>query len=726
MTVSYGVLSTYPPTQCGLATFSRALVSALESPQDLVGVVRVADADELAGRPRSARTTDQPADGSWVRGDVRGPRRAASALNRFDVAVVQHEYGIFGGPDGDDVARRRRAASTCPLIIVLHTVLQRRRRRTSGDILEPPGRRAPSAVVTMTETARRRLLAGYAVDPARSTVIPHGAADHRRPSCDRRRRRRTAARWSSPGACSGRARASSGPSTRWPARATSTRAYLVIGADPPQGARAAHGEAYRERPGGPRGRGARRRRPRRASTTATSTVGRARASSSSAADVVLLPYDSREQVTSGVLIEAVAAGRPWCPPPSRMPSSCSPTGPGSWCRSATPRRIAAALRRVLTEPGLADAAGAAGARGKAPELLWARRRRPLPGARGLACCPRAGAGRRVTADPRPGTAGPSTTCAASPTPAGCSSTPRGTDAASASTATASTTWPAAWSCWPASRRRRRADPRRALPGLRARRAGRRRPLPQPARRRPCAGPTSRRSRTAGAGRSGASAAVAARGAAEPAARDWPSRPSSAAPGSARPHRAPMAFAALGRGRGPQRRTRATAARATCLRDGGRHAIGRPRPTPRWPWPRAAAPLRQRRAARGAARRRRRCWRAPARRRRAALLGWLLDLETARRAPVGDVPVGGWARGRGPARLRPAAHRGGRAGRRLRRAPCRHRRPRWAAGVDAGRGVVPRRQRLRRLAARPRDAAAGATGWSPRAATRTRARSRPSR
>jgi glycosyltransferase involved in cell wall biosynthesis len=28
------------------------------------------------------------------------------------------------------------------------------------------------------------------------------------------------------------------------------------------------------------------------------------------ADVILLPYDSRDQVTSGVLVEAVAAGKP--------------------------------------------------------------------------------------------------------------------------------------------------------------------------------------------------------------------------------------------------------------------------------------------------------------------------------------------------------------------------------------------------------------------------------
>ena len=50
------------------------------------------------------------------------PRRAAAALNAFDVVVVQHEYGIYDGPDGDsvvDVLERL----TVPSIVVLHTVL---------------------------------------------------------------------------------------------------------------------------------------------------------------------------------------------------------------------------------------------------------------------------------------------------------------------------------------------------------------------------------------------------------------------------------------------------------------------------------------------------------------------------------------------------------------------------------------------------------------------------
>ena len=86
--------------------------------------------------------------------------------------------------------------------------------------------------------------------------------------------------------------------------------------------------------------------------------------------MVLLPYDSREQVTSGVLIEAVAAGRPVVSTafPNAIELLADGTGLVVPQRDAT--ALEAALRRVLSEPGLADDMAEQAAQ-KAPELLWA-------------------------------------------------------------------------------------------------------------------------------------------------------------------------------------------------------------------------------------------------------------------------------------------------------------------------------------------------------------------
>ena len=90
----------------------------------------------------------------------------------------------------------------------------------------------------------------------------------------------------------------------------------------------------------------------------------------SPADVVLLPYDSTDQVTSGVLIEAVAAGKPVVATASRTRSSCSATAP----ESSSPHGDAGRDRRRAAHGAHAAArwppSMARVAAPSAPQLLW--------------------------------------------------------------------------------------------------------------------------------------------------------------------------------------------------------------------------------------------------------------------------------------------------------------------------------------------------------------------
>jgi len=97
------------------------------------------------------------------------------------------------------------------------------------------------------------------------------------------------------------------------------------------------------------------------------------------ADIVLLPYDSREQVTSGVLIEAVAAGRPVVSTAFPHAIELLADETGVVVPQGDPAALTAALRRVLSEPGLAERMAEQAAL-RAPELLWgavARRYRDI-------------------------------------------------------------------------------------------------------------------------------------------------------------------------------------------------------------------------------------------------------------------------------------------------------------------------------------------------------------
>src|SRR5205085_1595685 len=112
------IVSTYPPRACGIGTF------AADVRATLLGVDGVERADFVAlvnepSRPQRRgllATIEQGARGDYV--------RAARMLGRLDVDVVllQHEYGIFGGRDGEYVLSFSEELAQ-PLVVTLHTVL---------------------------------------------------------------------------------------------------------------------------------------------------------------------------------------------------------------------------------------------------------------------------------------------------------------------------------------------------------------------------------------------------------------------------------------------------------------------------------------------------------------------------------------------------------------------------------------------------------------------------
>jgi glycosyltransferase involved in cell wall biosynthesis len=87
------------------------------------------------------------------------------------------------------------------------------------------------------------------------------------------------------------------------------------------------------------------------------------------ADVVLLPYDSTEQVTSGVLIEAVAAGKPVVATQFPHARELLSGGAGLIVPHRDSAAIAAALRSVIT-CGEVMTRMTAAATATAPQVLW--------------------------------------------------------------------------------------------------------------------------------------------------------------------------------------------------------------------------------------------------------------------------------------------------------------------------------------------------------------------
>ena len=355
MGVSLGIVSTYPATQCGIATFCESLVTYLVRAGADVGVVRVVD---------QPGPTTAPVVHHWVAPEAGGAARAAGVLDGFDAVLVQHEYGIFPGDDGEaivDVVARLHV----PVITVLHTVLTsptaNQHRVLAGLV------RHSAALVTMTETARDRLLAGWDVDPARVSVIPHGAVENRSHTpgawTSVAPERRTVLTWGLLSEGKGIEWALLGLAELRERMALPT--YVVLGQTHPR-VREREGEVYRD---------GLQRIVRDLELTETVRfddrylAGPDLRRAVRAADVVLLPYDSREQVTSGVLTEAVAAGKPVVSTAFPHAVELLSGGAGILVARRDPSAIANALERVLGVDGVAERMAAA-SRDLAGTLLW--------------------------------------------------------------------------------------------------------------------------------------------------------------------------------------------------------------------------------------------------------------------------------------------------------------------------------------------------------------------
>jgi glycosyltransferase involved in cell wall biosynthesis len=350
---SIGILSSYPPTACGLATFTAALAKAL-SDDIHVGVVRVVD-NESEGVPPKG-----PIIGQLVNGSPRSVATSPELLNQFDVAVVHHEYGLYGGADGDEILDVL-GGLRVPSIVIAHTILTNPTPHQRS-VLQRVAALA-DRVVVMTEAARTRLCAGFDVDPSRVATIAHGAAVPRARMGPQRSGQPVILTWGLIGPGKGIERVID--AMRSLQDLAVPPCYLVAGQTHPK-VLATHGESYRQ------DRIEQAQRHGLGSSVVFDADYRDVPSLTAliqSSAVVVLPYDSRDQVTSGVLVDAIAAGRPVVATAFPHAVEMLSGGAGLIVDHDDPDGMAVALRRVLTTPELAAQMAAEAAR-LAPSLGW--------------------------------------------------------------------------------------------------------------------------------------------------------------------------------------------------------------------------------------------------------------------------------------------------------------------------------------------------------------------
>jgi glycosyltransferase involved in cell wall biosynthesis len=163
------LVGTLPPRRCGIATFTADVQSSLNDTHgwqcDVVGIV---DDEHTFDRKTALLGIRQYEPQDY--------KLAASRLNNLgiDVVSIQHEFGIFGGPDGDFILDFM-AALRCPCVVTLHTVIEKPtlgQRLVIAAIL-----RLSASVIVMAQKGLELLVEVYGANADQVTVCPHGAPD---------------------------------------------------------------------------------------------------------------------------------------------------------------------------------------------------------------------------------------------------------------------------------------------------------------------------------------------------------------------------------------------------------------------------------------------------------------------------------------------------------------------------------------------------------------------
>jgi glycosyltransferase involved in cell wall biosynthesis len=164
------IVSTYPPRPCGIAVFSADLREALghsdsSTSVDIVSIVR----DEVRTHPPEViQTIRQDVASDYI--DV--ARHLSSA--DFDVVLLEHEFGIFGGDAGEFVVALAEEL-TVPLVVTLHTVLSDPSPQQAATLRALCAR--ATLVTVFTDTASRMVTETGLVHPEQVRVVPHGAPE---------------------------------------------------------------------------------------------------------------------------------------------------------------------------------------------------------------------------------------------------------------------------------------------------------------------------------------------------------------------------------------------------------------------------------------------------------------------------------------------------------------------------------------------------------------------
>ena len=159
-------LSTIPPRECGIATFTQDLINAI----DANGVV---DTNVIAVNNSKHRDYSSKVIYEINQNNQKDYKELAQKLNlsNIDLLVIEHEYGIYGGDNGEYILDLLNNIDI-PVITTLHTILTEPNDKQKLIIKTLADKSVK--IITMAKNTSKLLQTIYGVSPYKIEVIHHG------------------------------------------------------------------------------------------------------------------------------------------------------------------------------------------------------------------------------------------------------------------------------------------------------------------------------------------------------------------------------------------------------------------------------------------------------------------------------------------------------------------------------------------------------------------------
>jgi glycosyltransferase involved in cell wall biosynthesis len=162
-------ITSYPPRQCGIATYSQDLIKALKNKFKHSFKIKICPLESKTEQ----HVYSEPTQYILNTDHSNAFQNLATKINANDaiqIVLIQHEFGLFRQNEADFTTFLN--AVLKPVILVFHTVLPNPNELLKENVKKITG--SAHSIIVMTSSSAKILIEDYGVAPDKITIIAHG------------------------------------------------------------------------------------------------------------------------------------------------------------------------------------------------------------------------------------------------------------------------------------------------------------------------------------------------------------------------------------------------------------------------------------------------------------------------------------------------------------------------------------------------------------------------